>query len=54
MVVLYDSILWFAHGGGGVTDPGGVPEHGDVALRDVVNVHGGNGSMLGLNDLFQP
>ena len=38
-------------GGGGVSVPG------DVALRDVVNRHDGNGLMVGLGDLnglFQP
>lgn len=42
---------------GGVSDPGGVPEHGDGALRDAVDVHSGDVSMLALNDLsclFQP
>jgi len=44
-------------GGGGVTVPGGVQEMCNVALRDVVSGHGGDGLMAGLGDLrglFQP
>ena len=37
-------------GSGGVTVPGGVQSHGDVALRDVVSGHGGGG--LGLDLLI--
>ena len=32
-------------------------KHGDVALRDVITVHGGGGLMVGLDDLrglFKP
>ena len=32
-----------AQGGGGVTVPGGVQGHVDVALRDVVSEHGAMG-----------
>ena len=40
-----------AQGGGGVTDPGGVENCGDVALRDMVSRHSGGGMMAGLHDL---
>ena len=46
-----------AQGGGGVTIPGGVLNFVDVALRDAVSGHGGDGLMFGLDDpsgLFQP
>ena len=46
-----------AQGGGGVTVHGGVQNRVDVALRDVVNQHSGDGLMGGLDDpsgLFQP
>ena len=46
-----------APGGGGVTITGGVQESVDVALRDMVSGHGGDGSMIGHDDhssLFQP
>ena len=38
-------------GSGGVTIPGGVQSHGDVALRDVVSGHGGGGLGLDLGTL---
>ena len=34
-----------------------IKNHGDVALRDIINEHGGDGSVFGLGDprgLFQP
>ena len=43
--------------GGGVAVPAGVQETVDVALRDMVSGHGGDGLMVGLDDLrglFQP
>jgi len=40
-----------AQGGDGVTIPGGVPEHLDVALREEVSGHGGDGLAAGLHDL---
>jgi len=36
-----------AQGGGGVTIPGGVQECRNVALRDVVSGHGGDGLVVG-------
>jgi len=36
-----------AQGGGGVTIPGGVQECRNVALRDVVRWHGGDGLVFG-------
>ena len=38
--------------GGGVTIPVGVPDHGDVALRDAVSGHGGMGLDLGSGGVF--
>ena len=46
-----------AHGGGGVIMPGRVKKCGDMALRDTISGHGGNGLMAGLyylSCLFQP
>jgi len=46
-----------AQGGGGVTNPGGVPEPCGCGTEDVVSGHGGDGLMVGLGDLrglFQP
>ena len=49
---------WAACGGGRVTVPGGVEELCRcVSLRDMVGGHGGNGLLVGLDDLrglFQP
>ena len=42
--------LQAAQGGGGVTIPGGVLNFVDVALRDAVSGHGGDGLMFGLDD----
>ena len=39
-----------AWGGVRETVPGGVPEHGDVALRDMVRGHGRDG--LGLDEMI--
>ena len=39
-----------AQGGGGGTIPGGVLNFVDVALRDAVSGHGGDGLMFGLDD----
>lgn len=36
-----------------MTIPGGVPETCSVALRDVVSGHCGDGSVAGLDGLFQ-
>ncbi len=46
-----------AQGGGAVTVSGRVQNCVDVALRDTVSGHGGDGLMVGLDDLtglFQP
>jgi len=40
-----------ARGGGAVTIPGGVQNRVDVAQRDVVSGHGGDGLVVGLGDL---
>ena len=37
-------------GGGAVTIPGGVQNRVDVAQRDVVSGHGGDGLVVGLDD----
>ena len=46
-----------AQGGGGVTIPGGVQGKGGCGNEDMVSGHGGDGLMVGLDDLsglFQP
>ena len=45
-----DALEWAAQGGGAVTVPGGVKKHRDVALRDMVSGHRGDGSTVGLDD----
>ena len=42
-----EAVAQAAQGSGGVTIPGGVQECRNVALRDVVSGHGGDGLVVG-------
>jgi len=55
---MLDELQELAQGGGGVTIPWeAFKDHGDVTLKDMVYGHGGDGLMVGVDDLsglFQP